>query len=285
MTPSPLTDHGKTTARLALAFATVYLAWGGTYLGIRVAIETMPALSMAGSRFFLAGVILLAFLRWFHSPGFHWGTRREWRDATIVGLLLILLGNGCLTWAEQYVPSGVASLFFAVTPLWMVLFDWLHPGGTRPSLNTACGLLLGFAGIWILRDPAGSVANAHELNLGYLVLLVTGCCWGAGAIYSRHVHAQGSPLLPVARQMLIGGAALTLAGVVRGELHSFSFTNITWVSWLGYLYLLIFGSLLGFTAYVWLMKVSTPALVGTTAYINPIIAVFLGWALGHESLT
>lgn len=282
---SQTNDHGRTTARVVLAFITVYLAWGGTFLGIRFAIESIPVFMMAGSRFFIAGIILMTTLRLAHSPGFHWGSLSEWRDAAIAGVLLLLGGNGLLTWAEQYVPSGVASLFFGMIPLWMVLFDWLHPGGKTPTLNTAFGLFIGLAGVWILRGTAGSPLHASELNWGYLALLVSGCSWGAGAIYSRHVHAKGSPLLPVSRQMVLGGIALMLAGYGRGELDHFSLGNVTTLSWIGYAYLLIFGSLIGFTAYVWLMKVSTPAHVGTISYVNPVVAVFLGWSLGHEPLT
>lgn len=286
-TPHTTHDQSPNAALVALAFLTVYLGWGGTYLGIRFAIETMPPFLMAGSRFFAAGVILLACLRIFHSPGFHWGTIREWRDAIITGVLLLLCGNGGLTWAEQFVPSGVASLFFALTPLWMVLFDWLHPGGKTPSPRVALGLVLGFIGIWILREPASAatVVQSGDARWAYVVLLLMAVCWGAGSIYARHNKARGSILLPIARQMISGGIALMLAGLPNGDFARFHFAEVTIRSWIGYGYLLTVGSLLGFTAYAWLLKVSTPARVGTTAYINPIVAIFLGWSLGHEPVS
>lgn len=285
--PTSTNDPHKPYALVALAFLAINLGWGGTYLGIRFAIETMPPFLMAGTRFCIAGIILLVALRAIHSRGFHWGTLREWRDSIVTGVLMLLMGNGGLTWAEQFVPSGVASLFFALTPLWMVLFDWLHPGGKTPSLNTGLGLVLGFFGIWILREPSSGAVTAQTsgLHWGYLALLMTGVCWGAGSIYSRHAKARGSILLPIARQMIAGGIALILAGAVNGDFQQFSFARVSVRSWIGFSYLLVVGSLVGFTAYAWLLKVSTPARVGTTAYVNPIVAIFLGWSLGHEPVT
>ncbi len=271
---------------IAAAFALVYLAWGCTFYGIRVAIETIPVFVMAGTRFFIAGAILMVGLRFFQPKGFHWGTRREWRDATVVGGLLIVIGNGGMTLSERTLPSGIAALITAGTPLWMVLFDWLRPGGRRPTGTVAIGLLLGFGGILILCQPEHAVTTVASPQLwGYLVLIGANICWGAGAIYSRHTHVEGSPLLPVARQMLMGGLLLFAIGVGTGELHRFSLGAVSLRSALGFAYLLVFGSLLGYTAYVWLMKVSTPARVGTVSYVNPIIAVLVGWAMGGEALT
>lgn len=270
---------------IAAAYILVYLAWGGTFLGIRVAMETIPAFLMAGSRFLIAGLILLTGIRLLRSSQFRWGTPREWRDASVVGLLMVLMGNGGITWSERVLPSGVAALVVALTPLWMVLFDWLRPAGQRPSLRTSFGLLLGFGGICILRGSDHGGVGSEALNWSFLALFIGNICWGAGAIYSRHAHAEGSPLLPVARQMIIGGAALLTVSAVSGEFQTFSFAAISLRSALGYAYLILFGSLLGFTAYVWLMKVSTPARVGTISYVNPIIAVLLGWSFGGEDLT
>lgn len=284
--PTTTRVHPHALAPLIVAaYVAVYLAWGGTYLGIRVAIETIPAFLMAGSRFFLAGIILMTCLRLFQPAAFHWGTRREWRDAAIVGVLLIVGGNGGITLSERVVPSSVVALITAGVPLWMVLFDWVRPTGRRPSLNTALGLLLGFGGIVILCSGSSSTGRSSALNWGYATVLAANLCWSAGAIYSRHVHAAGSPLLAVSRQMLIGGTALLVLGAISGELRTFSFAAISQRSALGYAYLITCGSLLGFTAYVWLMKVSTPARVGTISYVNPVIAVLLGWAIGGESLS
>jgi drug/metabolite transporter (DMT)-like permease len=278
-------EEDRRRKQIIIALAIVYMAWGGTYLGIRFAVETIPPLIMAGSRFLLSSIILITVLRFFHASTFRWGSRSEWRDATIIGLLLLLVSNGGLCWSEQFVPSGVASLFFALTPLWMVLFDWIHPGGKRPSLRNGLGLILGFSGVWVLRGTSQPLFAASNVNLAYFILLIMGGSWGAGAIYSRYAKSSGNPFFPVARQMIVGGIALLIAAALHGDFHHFSIEQVTARSALGFGYLVVMGTLIGFTAYMWLMKESTPLLVGTTAYVNPVIAVCLGWVLGHEPLT
>lgn len=276
--------HGAHAAAplIVAAFAVVYVAWGGTYYGIRVAIESIPVALMAGSRFLLAGVILLTLLRLVRSADFYWGTLTEWRDAAIAGCLLIVAGNGGVTWAEHTVPSSAAALICAGVPLWMVLFDWARPNGQRPTWRVFAGIGLGFAGILILCGPQLAASGTSGFSWSYLAVLAANMCWGAGAIFSRHRHARGSALLPVARQMIVGGVVLLTISVISGEAWSFSPAQLTARSAWGFAYLLTFGSLLGFSAYVWLMKVSTPARVGTISYVNPVIAVLVGWALGGE---
>ena len=270
---------------ITLAFAYVYLAWGGTYMAVHVALATMPPFIIAGCRFLLGGGILLALVALFHRTDFHWGNRREWQDATVVGSMLLVGGNGAVVWAQQYVPTGIAALMFGSMPLCIIFFDWVRPNGTVPSRRTCLGLALGFAGLCILFWPSSDETSSRREILGKLALLFAACSWSAGAIYSRHVHAQGSPLLPMARQMLAGGAALFLISLLHRDWNHFSVAQVSVASWMGFGYLVIFGSLLGFTAYLWLMRVSTPANVSTISYVNLVIAVLLGWTVGREPMT
>lgn len=272
-------------ALILLAFAAVYLIWGSTYLAIRFAIETMPPLMMSGTRHLVAGGILMLGLRCFTPDRFKKGSLREWRDAGIVGILLLVCGNGGVAWAEQYVPSGIAALIVAVVPLWMIVFEWLRPGGQRPGLLTTVGLVLGFSGVWVLVQPSGNAGLSTSVAWGYAVLALASCLWAAGSIYSRHAKTSGSPFLTISRQMISGGTVLLLLGFFTGETRSLELSAISLHSWLALFYLTILGSLIGFSSYVWLMKASTPAKVSTYAYVNPAIAVFLGWALGGETLS
>lgn len=269
---------------VVIALAIVYVAWGATYLGIRVAIETIPPLLMAGTRFALAGFILFSFIRLFVPNQFVWGNKKEWRDASISGILLILGGNGCVTLAERSVPSGVAALTIALVPMWLLLFDWIRPQGVAPTRNAVIGLIMGLAGVVFLVNGTSmelSVQNRYAFTL----LFIAGLCWSLGALYSRYVTSEGSPLLPIARQMMVGGFVMFLASLIHGEGALFHGDQLSTRSIIAFLYLLIFGSLLGYSAYVWLMKVTTPTLVGTTAYVNPAIAVILGVTLGEEILS
>lgn len=272
--PAPL---GKVLA----AFAAVYLVWGSTYLAIRVAIETLPPLTMAGARFLLAGAALYAFMRLRGVPAPAW---RHWRTAAVVGALLLLLGNGGVVLAERTVPSGVVALLVAMVPLWMVLLDWLRPGGVRPTARTVLGLLVGFAGMVLLVGPSG-LGGARVDPLGVALVTVGSLSWAAGSIYARGASLPKSALLSTGMQMACGGVWLALAGGARGEwagLDPAAFTTRSVVAWA---YLVVFGSLIGFTAYVWLLGAASAARVSTYAYVNPVVAVLLGWALAGEPLS
>jgi len=266
------------------ALAIVYVVWGATYLGIRVAIETMPPLLMAGSRFALAGIILFFFIRFLIPNQFVWGSKKEWKDASISGILLILGGNGCVTLAERSVPSGVAALTIALVPMWLLLFDWIRPQGVAPTRNAVIGLIMGLTGVVFLVNGT-SLALSVENRYAFALLFIAGLSWSLGALYSRYVTSEGSPLLPIARQMMVGGFVMFLAALIHGEGALFQWDQFSTRSLIAFLYLLIFGSLIGYSAYVWLMKVTTPTLVGTTAYVNPAIAVLLGVTLGEEILS
>lgn len=265
-----------------LAFATIYLVWGSTYLGIRVAVETLPPFLMAGARFLVAGGLLAGWLA--GSRGFR-VTARQWRDNAVVGTFLLLGGNGLVAWAEQYIPSGLTALIIGSQPLMMVLTEWAWRGGHRPTLLTGVGLLLGFAGVAWLAAPWENAA-AGGLNRGGVIAILAGCMfWAFGSIYGRRVRAPAEPLTASALQMLCGGMALMLAAWAHGDLTGFSPATISGRSWLAFAYLIAVGSLVGFSTFVWLMKNSTPARVSTYAYVNPIVAVFLGWLILGEPVT
>lgn len=267
---------------LILAFASIYLIWGSTYLGIRVAIETMPIFLMASVRFLIAGAILLAWLRFRGAPA---PTARQWRINTVIGTFLLLGGNGLVAWAEQFVPSGLTALIIGVQPLFFVLTEWAWPGGSRPAALTAVALLVGFGGVAWLAAPWENGAHGG-LHLGGVAAILAACVfWAFGSIYSRHARHGADPLLAASLQMLGGGAVLALAAIAHGDFAQLDLAAISARSWTAFAYLIVFGSLVGFSTFVWLMKHSTPARVSTYAYVNPIVAVFLGWLILHEPVT
>ncbi len=283
--PQATSSSNRLSLWITLAFAYVYIAWGGTYMAVHVALESIPPFIISGCRFMLAGSVLLGLLAIFHRRDFHWGDRREWRDAAVVGCMLLVGGNGAVAWAQQYVPTSVAALIFGSMPLCIIFFDWIRPGGLTPSLRTCTGLALGFVGLCILLKP-GHEDHAHPMETwGKLALMFAACSWSAGAIYSRHVHAKGSPFLPMARQMISGGSALVIISLVRGDWSHFDVAQVTANSWMGFGYLVVFGSILGFTAYLWLMRVTTAANISTISYVNLVVAVMLGWTVGREPIT
>jgi drug/metabolite transporter (DMT)-like permease len=268
--------------RVVTAFAAVYLIWGSTYLAIRIAIETMPPFLMAGVRFLIAGALLYAWIRWRGTPR---PARSHWLAATLVGGLLLLGGNGGVVWAEQRVPSGLTALLIATVPLWMVLLNWLRPGGVKPSNGVISGLTLGFIGITLLVGPGELAGGNHVDSLGAAVLIFASLLWAAGSLYSRRAQLPTSPLLATAMEMLAGGALLLTAGLLAGEWTRFAPSALSLRSWLALSYLIVFGALIGFTAYIWLLRVSTPARASTYAYVNPVVAILLGWAFAGEPLT
>lgn len=264
------------------AFAAIYLIWGSTYLGIRVAVETMPPFAMAGARFLIAGAVLLAFLRWRGAPV---PTARQWRINTIIGAFLLLGGNGLVAWAEQFVPSGVTALLIGVQPLFFVLTEWAWPGGTRPTAITTGALLLGFGGVAWLAAPWENGSHGGVPVAGVIAVLSACVFWALGSIYSRHARHGADPMLASSLQMLGGGGVLMVAALLHGDLAQWDFAAISSRSWIAFSYLVVFGSLVAFSTFVWLMKHSTPARVSTYAYVNPIVAVFLGWLILNEPVT
>jgi drug/metabolite transporter (DMT)-like permease len=262
------------------AFASLYVIWGSTYLAIRIAIETLPPFLMAGTRFLAAGAILYAVAR---SRGAPRPTRAHWRSAAIIGFLLLMWSNGSVVWAETRVPSGITSLLVTTVPLFMVLIHWMRRDGERPRLGVAAGIVLGLAGVAFLVEPG---TGGERLDpLGTLVLCIAPIAWAWGSIWSRHADLPESPILAIGMEMLAGGALLLVLGLLVGESAQVHVAAISARSVAAWAYLTVFGALVGFTAYLWLLQVSTPAKVSTYAFVNPVVAVFLGWAFAHETVT
>jgi drug/metabolite transporter (DMT)-like permease len=255
------------------AFAAVYLIWGSTYLGIRLAVETIPPFFMAGARFVIAGSVLYTIMRCSGAPR---PQPIHWRDAAVLGALLLLVGNGGVSWAEKRVPTNITALTVAGTPQWMLLLDWLRPAGRRPHGLVFAGLGLGFIGVVLIVSSHDAQGHGMMDPAGAVMLLSASVCWAAGSIFSRHARQPASALLAISMQMLAGGVLMLLTGLVLGEARHWHIQEVTVRSWEAFVYLTLFGSLVGFTCYVWLLRVSTPARVSTYAYVNPLIAVVLG---------
>jgi drug/metabolite transporter (DMT)-like permease len=267
---------------LMAAFATVYIVWGSTYFAIRVAVETMPPFLMAGARFLIAGAIMFAWLR---LKGVAMPDKKQWFHAAIAGGLMLLGGNGLVVWAEQTVSSSLAALLVALTPVWFALLDWSRPTGKRPAIYTWVGIVVGFAGVALLVTGHHSSSLPASQNLwGTVALVVAGLSWAAGSLWSRYHAKPESPWMNAALQMICGGMALLLLSLFYGEPSHFHFAQVSVQSWFSLLYLIVFGSWIAFSAYVWLLKVSTPARVATYAYVNPVIAVLLGHLVLDEPL-
>ena len=267
--------------KLVLAFGAIYLIWGSTFLAIRFAIETIPPFFMVGTRYLIAGSVLYAFARLTGAPP---PERFHWKGAVVVGGLLLTLGNGGVVWAEQLVASGLAALLVSTEPLWVVVFDSLRTG-ERPSGQVAAGLVLGILGMAFLLDPAEMGTGGRVAWPGVLAILCASLSWALGSVYSRTARLPASAALATAMQMLAGGASLVLLGFATGEPARLDLSSITLRSILAVAYLAVFGSLIGLTAFVWLLRVTTPARVSTHAFVNPIVAVFLGWLFASEPIT
>ncbi|KPK79862.1 MAG: hypothetical protein AMS25_11215 [Gemmatimonas sp. SM23_52] len=266
---------------LLAGFTAIYLIWGSTYLAIRFAIETLPPLLMTGVRFLMAGTLMYG---WARLRGVGRPSRSQWAAAALVGTLMLLFGVGGVSWAEQQVPSGAAALIVAVGPLWMVLIDWLFFAGVRPGARVVAGILLGFAGVVLLVGPE-QLAGAGRIDLlGAGVILVGTVTWSFGSLYSRGPHLPSSPILATGMEMLMGAFILLAAGTAAGEWAALDTAGVSLRSLLSVVYLAVFGSIIALSAYLWLLKVTSPARVITHAYVNPVVAVFLGWALADEPL-
>jgi drug/metabolite transporter (DMT)-like permease len=268
--------------KIWLALLSVYIVWGSTYLAIRFAVETIPPFLMAGVRFLIAGAILYT---WRRAAGDRTPSRLEWRSAAIFGTFLLVGGNGGVVWAEQRVVSGIAALIVGTSPLWMVLLDALRPGGQRPNGLTIAGVLVGFAGIAILIGPGQLTSEQGLDRVGVFVLLLSAFFWAVGTLYGRGAKLPGSPLLATGMEMLAGGAGLLLLGTITGEWARLDLAAISAKSLLGLAYLIVFGSLIGFASYTWLVRVAPTPLVATYAYVNPLIAIFVRNLLAQEPLT
>jgi drug/metabolite transporter (DMT)-like permease len=266
--------------RVVVAFGLVYVIWGSTYLGIRYAIQSIPPLLMAGARFFSAGAILFV---WSAARGVPLPTRRQWRNAAMAGVLLLLGGNGLVTWAEVRVPSGITALLIATSLLWMVLLGWAV-GGERPNRRAWAGIVCGLAGVGLLVGPGLVGASGGVDPLGAAALMGATLTWSIGTIVARQSELPADTLMATAAEMLTGGAALLAAGVLFGEPARFDLAHVTTTSWAAFGYLVVIGSLVAYSAYTYLVVHTTPAKLGTYAYVNPVVAVILGWLIAGEPI-
>jgi len=279
--PARSSQQAASRTQIVLAFAAIYLIWGSTYLGIRYAVETIPPLLMMGVRHLTAGLFT-----------YGWACRRtgsrpsagQWAYAAVLGAALFLGGHGILAWAEQKIPSGLAALLCATLPLWTILLAWILRTEHHLSLKAWAGILLGFAGVVLLIGPDGFAQHSSLNLLGAAGAVFSAFLWAVGTLYSKRIRLPDSTALSAAMQMIAGGVLLLLTGIATGEAGGLHLVSISVRSVLALAYLIVFGSIVAFTAFTWLVTVTRPSLVSTYAYVNPVIAVFLGWALAGEKI-
>lgn len=268
--------------KLWTALLALYIVWGSTYLAIRFAVETLPPFMHASIRFFISGIILLL---WRRAAGDPTPTASNWKSTAIVGTFLLLGGNGLVALAEKNIPSGIAALVISTSPFWLVLFESLRAGGNKPNWQSILGLVIGFGGVFLLIGPSEITGSKQEFNtVSVILLLIAPFLWSLGSIYARGADMPKSTLMSTGMQMLTGSVSLFIVSVLTGELNGFSFADVSARSWWGLIYLITFGSLVGFVSYGWLLHNAPVSLTSTYAYVNPVVAVFLGWLLANEEL-
>jgi drug/metabolite transporter (DMT)-like permease len=274
-----LAAHGR--VRVMLAFASIYVIWGSTYLAIAFALESFPPFVMAASRFLLAGSALYLWARLSGTPA---PRRGQWRWAFLLGGLFFLIGNGTVVWVEQEMSSGIVALIVAMVSVWTAVLEWVRPGGARPSNAVIAGIVLGFLGVAILVLPTGDATA--EVHVGPALLLVFSTFgWALASVLSRTADLPKSTALASGMEMLGGGVLLVVASILTGDWRDFAPFAITTKAGISLLYLVLFGSLLAFSCFAWLLRVTTPNKVATSGYVNPMVAVLLGWAFGGEVLS
>ena len=266
--------------KIAIAFFAVYVCWGMTYLAMRVAVVDIPPHLLSGSRFVVAGVVLYA---WARLKGEAPPTARQWRAAVVIGGFLLLGGNASVAWAEERVPSGLAAVLIAVAPIWMVGLEWAR-GGARPTKRVILGLLLGLVGVGLLVSSRASASSRVDPR-GAVILILASASWAWGSVISKSAPLPRSPFLATSMEMIGGGLLLLLTAGVAGQFAQFQPAQVSGSAALAWSYLVVFGSLVGFTAYIWLLGVTSIAKAGTYAYVNPVVAVLMGWAILHEQVT
>src|SRR5512145_1649942 len=265
-----------------IALLALYIVWGSTYLAIRFSVETIPPFMHAALRFLISGAILYI---WRRAAGDPAPTAGNWKATAIVGAGLLLGGNGLVAWAEQTVPSGIAALMITTSPFWLVLFESMRAGGAKPTWQAILGLFVGFVGVFILVGPAEIMGTEGSLDtLGIILLLLAPFFWSLGSIYAKGADMPKATLLSTGMEMLTGAVALFLVSLIKGELNGFSPASVSTRSWLALLYLITFGSLIGFVSYGWLLHNAPISLTSTYAYVNPLVAVLLGFFLADEPL-
>lgn len=274
-------DFKSDSSKLIAAFLAVYLIWGSTYLAIRFGLESLPPFLMSGSRYLIAGALIYLYA-WKNGAGHP--TRGQWLRATVIGLLLFVMGNGGIVLAAQTIPSGLVSLMVATVPIYVVLLDWWK-AGKAPSHFTSAGLIVGVLGMVLLLGPS-KIGGATSVDpVGIVWAMLASLAWAVGSLYARHADLPKSQLQSAGMQTVTAGAIMMLISAGIGETSGFNIAEVSTKSWLSLLYLIVFGSIVGFTAYVYMLKAASPTRVSTYAYVNPVVAVFLGWALAGEAVT
>lgn len=274
-----MTLHRPAAWKILLAFGIIYIVWGSTYLAIRVGVLEMPPFLMAGLRFTLAGIVLYAWMRLSGVPSPNWP---EWRAAALLGALMFLLDYACLFWAEQRVPSGVAAVILAAIPVCITILEIIFLRTQRLTIRLGLGLLIGVVGVAVLMNPSTSFGEVPVDRRGAVALLVACLGWSVGTIVSKRVVLPKSKAMSAAAQMFTGGVMLLFLSAIAGEIRRFHPQAISGKAWFSLFYLVIAGSIVGYTAYVWLLDYESPTKVGTYAYVNPVIAVILGSLIGGE---
>ncbi len=275
-------EFSTSTVTQVIAFSAVYLIWGSTYLAILYAIESFPPFTMLGVRFGIAGSLLYGVMRWK-------GTRRpsaeQFKSASVSGVLMLLVGTGGIAWSEQYIPSGLAALLVATVPIWIILLEWIWLKGQRPKRTVLFALIMGLVAVSMVVNGSESISSGTTYFAAIGISLLAALSWSVGSLLGTKMDLPKNPFMTAALQMSSGGLALIVTGVLLGEYRGFAFEEITLSSTLAVLYLLVFGSLIAFTAFVWLLKHVPPARVATYAFVNPIVAVLLGTFIAGEAIS
>jgi drug/metabolite transporter (DMT)-like permease len=272
--------YGATTLGIWTALSAVYLIWGSTYLAIRFTVETMPPFLSAAARFIISGAVLYL---WRRAAGDPAPTKLEWRNASMIGILLLVGGNGGVVWAAQYIPSNLSALLVATVPLWLVLFDTIRPGGETPRFISFSGILVGFFGAALLIGWTAGDSTPQSLY-GALAVVLASFFWAIGSIYGKTSQLPSSPLVTTGIEMLVGGAVQIFVGFAFGEFARWDWAAMNHRSLLAWGYLTVIGPI-AFVAYAWLLRVAPIPLVSTYSYVNPLVAILLGYFLGKEIIT
>ena len=265
--------------KILLAFAIIYFVWGSTYLAIRVGVHEVPPFLLAAIRFLVSGVVLYGWMRMKGTPS---PTLRQWAAATLLGALIFLVDYGCLFWAEQKVPSGIAAVVLATIPVFITLFEITFLRTQRLTVRLGLALLLGLGGVAVLTGQSLSFGEVPISRAGALALLVAAFTWSVATILTRRLKLPESKPMSAAAQMIAGGVQLMVLSALSGEFVGFRMQTVSWNAWFALAYLIVAGSIAGFTAYVWLLHHESPTKVGTYAYVNPVVAVALGYFVGGE---
>jgi drug/metabolite transporter (DMT)-like permease len=269
-------------AKLIAAFAAIYIIWGSTYLAIKYAVMSIPPFMVGAVRFLIAGAVLYAWAR--IESGVR-PTRKQWMQGLVLGVFLLGVGNGCVVWAQQRTPSGITALIVAIVPLLVVLIEWLRPGGRNPGKSVLLGVFIGLAGMALLIGPSAFMGAGDIQPMAALVLLMGSLSWSTATVYGKRIEVPRVPLLASAIQLLGGGLALTGVSLLAGELGEVRPAEIPLRAILSVLYLIVFGSIIAFSAYSWLLRVASPTRISTYAYVNPIVAMLLGWGVAGEEMS